>query len=403
MLAMKYIVCIWALVLAGTNCWCAKKLTVDQVEDLLRSMHQEKRSDTEIATALKQVELSQELTRGRMNGLIRFAPGPLSTEQVYVLEAESATLVPPESDLPSTSAPDDVAQKAMLDKAAAYVDNAYEQLPGLTATRISLRFQDNVEALAAASGLQGGAKDVVVGSGFSNPASFVHFIKSSETQIVSVGGSEKPPEQKDTTPWGANKMIALMEPIPALTEVFHDAQSAGELHWLRWESIGGIPAAVFAFDVPRKKTHLDVHICCFPNINQAGIATFYTALTAPALSDGGASNSGGVAGNFQTRTEWHDYNTTAPYHGELFIDPQTGVVVRMILAAELKPSDVVHTFGARVDFGPIRVTNRVYVVPVKSYVDTLVVPNGDSGAATYTTRRTLFTSEYKDYELSPPK
>lgn len=396
---MKYTVWILGLILAAPNCWCAKKLSVGQLEEMLRSMQQEKRSDADIATALKQIELGQELTRSRMNGLIRFAPGPLSTEQIYILEAESAALIPPQSDLPSTPAPDAVAQKAILDKAAAFVGKTFAQLPSLTATRISLRFQDNVEALAAASGLQGGAKDVVVGGGFSNPASFVHFIKASEAQIISVHGAEKPPAQKDTTPWGANKMIALMDPLPGLSEVFHEAQSAGDIHWLRWEAIGGTPAAVFAFEVPRKKTHLAVHICCFPNINQTGIATFYTALTAPALSDGGSSGSGGVAGNFQTRTEWHDYNTTAPYHGELFIDPQTGVVVRIIVQAELKPSEVVHEFGARVDFAPVPVRNKMLVLPVKTYIDTTVVPNGDSGAATYTTRRTLFTSEYKDYEL----
>ena len=399
---MKHIVCIWALILAATSGWCAKKLSVGQLEDMLRSMQQEKRSDADIATALKQVELDEELTRSRMNGLIAFAPGPLSTEQIYVLEAESAALIPPESDLPSTPAPDAAMQKVILEKAATYVGKTYAQLPSLTAIRTTLRFQDNVEALAATSGLQGGAKDVVVGGSFSNPAAYVHFIRASQAQIVSVRGAEKPPAEKDTTPWGANKMIALMEPLPGLAEVFHEAQSAGEIHWLRWEAISGVPMAVFAFDVPRKKSRLDVNICCFPNINQAGIATFYTATTAATLG-GGASGGGGVTGNFQTRTDWHDYKTTSPYHGELFIDRRTGVVVRVIEQAELKPSEVVHEFGARIDFAPVQVRNKMLVLPVKTYVDTTVVPNGDSGAATYTTRRTLFTSEYKDYELSAAK
>lgn len=360
-------------------------------------MQQDKKSDTEISVALQQLELSEELTRSRMVGLVSHVPGPLSTEQIYVLEARSADLIPPESDLLATPAPDSAAQKTILDRASAYVTGTYAHLPNLTVTKTTLRFQDNVEALAATSGLQGGAKDVVVGSGFSNPASFVHYINSSEAHISLTHGAEKLPDQKDQTAWGANKMIALMDPDPSLTQVFHEALNAENVHWLRWESINGKPTAVFAFSVPHKGSRLDVNICCFPNINQTGIATFYTSTTAAAL--GGGGNGGGVTGNFQTNTNWHDFKSTTPYHGELFVDPQSGTVVRLIVQAELKPSDVVHEVDTRVDFSPTRVGNQTFILPVKTYVNTLVVPNGDSGAATYTTRRTLFTSEYRDYEL----
>jgi hypothetical protein len=38
---------------------------------------------------------------------------------------------------------------------------------------------------------------------------------------------------------------------------------------------------------------------------------------------------------------------------------------------------------------------------MKTIIDTEVVPNGDSGAAgRYSTRHTLFTEEYKDYQLA---
>jgi hypothetical protein len=399
---MKKLGSILFALLAVTNAWCARKITVSQLEDLLRSMQQDKKSDIEIATALKQIELSEELTRSKMNGLVSYVPGALSTEQIYVLEARSADLAPPQSDLPATPVPDAAAQSAILAKAAAYISATYSQLPAMAATKTTLRFQDNVEALAAASGLQNGAQDVSVGAGFSNPASFVHYINSSQAQVVTIHGAEQPPAQKDTTPWGANKMIAVESPDPGLADVFKEAQSAESIRWLRWESVSGRPMAVFAFAVPRKKSHLDVVVCCFPKINQTGVATFYTATTAAALG-GGSSGQGGVTGNFQTSTNWREYKTTAPYHGELFIDPETGTVARMIAQDELKSSDVVHEVDTRIDFGPINLGGKIFVVPVKTYIDTLVVPNGDSGAATYTTRRTLFTSEYKDYQLTVAK
>ena len=395
---MKQFLWIFVFILPATNSWCARKITVGQLEDILRTMRQEKKSDTEVATALKQVELSQELTRGTMNSLVSYVPGPLATEQIYVLEARSADLVPPQSDLPSTPVPDATTQTAILEKTISYVGASYAQLAELTATKTTLRFQDNVEAIASSSGTQGGATDVVVSAGFSNPATFVHYINSSETRAVFVHGAEKWPPEKDKTPWGANKMIALEEPDPGLADVFREAQSADSLHWLRWELINGKPAAVFAFKVPQKQSHLDVSVCCFPNVNQAGIGTFYTATSAAALGGGGGTGGGGVAGNFQTSTDWHDFRIIAPYHGELFIDPDTGIVLRMITEAELKPSDVVHELDTRVDFGPVKVSDKTLVVPMKTFVNTLVVPHGDSGAATYTTRRTLFTSEYKGYQ-----
>jgi hypothetical protein len=398
---MKHL-CLALVLLAAPPAWCAKKITVDQLKDMLRSMQTDRKSDADVATALKQVELSQQLTRPVMNSLVSAVPGPQSTEQVYVLEARSATLTPPESDLPSTPAPDEATQKAILEKAGSYVTKIYEQLPGLTAIKTTLRFQDNVETVASSSGVQGGAQDVVTSAGFSNPASFIHYVNSTEAQVTSEHGAENTPVEKDKTPWGANTMIALREPDPSLGQVFREAQEATSIQWLRWELVNGKQTAVYSFNVPQKKSRLDINVCCFPKVNQAGVATFYNALTGPALG-GNTSGGGGVAGNFQTNTDWHNYKSTVPYHGELFIDPESGIVVRMIAQAEFKPSEVVHQVDTRVDYGPVRAGARVMIVPVRTFINTVVVPHGDSGAATYTTRCTLFTSVYKDYQLASGK
>jgi len=386
----------WILLALTVPAWGARTITVGQLEDMLRSMAQEKKSDAEVATALKQVELSQELTRGTMNSLVSYVPGPLSTEQIYVLEARSADLIPPERDLPANPAPDAAGQKAILDKAAAYVTQTYDQLPALTATKTTLRFQDNMEALAGSSGLQGGAHDVVTGTSFSDPAAYVHYINSTESHVTSTHGAERLPAEKTKIPWGANKMIALEEPDPSLGAVWREAQATGTLAWLRWERIYGKPAAVFAFSVPARTSHLAVNICCFPDVKQTGVANFYTATTAATMG-GGASGGGGVSGNFQTSTNWLNYKATMPYHGELFVDPDSGIVLRMIVEVEPKPTDVVHRQNLRVDYAPVSVGGRTVMVPAKTFVNTEVVPNGDSGAARYSIRCTLFTSEYKDY------
>jgi hypothetical protein len=392
---MKQLKWVLILALATTPAWCAKKVTVAELQDTLTSMHKDNKSDADVAASLKQLELTEELTRSVMNSLVADVPGPLSTEQIYVLEARSAMLPPPATDIPTAPAPDAAAQKAMLDKAGDYVAKTYGQLPALAATKTTIRFQDNVEAAAPSSGIHGSATDVSTGSGFVSSYQFIHYINSTDSHVVSVQGAEKMPSEKDKTPWGANKMIALETPDPSLGSVFPEAQS-GDIKWLRWETVNGKQAAVYSFDVPKKKAHFAVNVCCFPDVSQTGVANFTSASAGSAHGGGG----GGAKGNFQTNTDWSDYKTSVPYHGELFIDPDSGIVVRMITIAELKPTDVVHQVDERIDYGPVTVGGKPLVLPVKTIINTEVVPNGDSGSAgRYSVRRTLFSSEYKDYQL----
>ena len=348
---------------------------------------------------MKQVQLSEELTRSAMNDLAAYAPGPLTTEQIYVMEARSAMLAPPSTEIPTTPALDATAQKALIDKAADYVTRTYAQLPAITATKTTLRFQDNVEATSASSGMNGSAKDVSVGSGFVSPFQFVHYINSTDSVYTSDHGAEKLPQDK--TPWGANKMIALQQPDPSLGTVFQEAQTNGSITWLRWENINGKPAAVFSFAVPKKKSHLATIVCCFPNVEQAGTVQFTSAsgFGQPGSTPGGG---GGAKGNLQTSTDWHPFKANGmPYHGQFFIDPESGIVVRMITQLELKPTDVVHQQDTRVDYGPVKVGDKTLVLPMRTVIATEVVPNGDSQAAgRYSTRNTLFTIEYKDHQLA---
>jgi hypothetical protein len=392
---MKRFVCVLAMIVFAFPAWSAKKVTVAELTDIFKSMREQKKSDAEVADALKQVQLSEQLTRSTMNSLASYAPGPLTTEQIYVLEARSAVLAPPAADIPATPAPDAAKQKAMLDKAAEYASKTYAQLPALSAIKTTLRFQDNVEAAAPSSGLVGSASQVTVGSSFVSPYQFVHYINSTDSVYSSDHGIEKLPEDK--TRWGSNKMIALQEPDPNVGKVLPEAQAVGSIRWLRWEDINGKPSAVFAFEIPKKKSHLGVDVCCFPNVDQTGVVRFSSAAIG-----GLQGGSGGATGNFQTTTGWHPYKSNGvPYHGEFFIDPDTGIVVRMIIEAEFKPSDVVHQLDTRVDYAPVKISDKTLVLPLKTVINTEVVPNGDSQAAgKFSTRCTLFTIEYKNYQLA---
>ena len=398
---MKRFGSVLLVLLTAVPGWSAKKVSVEQLRDTLTSMQQAKKSDEEVAAALKQLELSEEMTRSTMNSFVPLVPGRLSTEQVYVLEAQSATLAPPASDLPTTAAPDATGQKALLDKTADYVSKTYTQHPTLTAAKTTARFQDNVEAAAPSSGMHGSARDVSVGSAFVSAFQFIHFINSTESRVASQHGAEQLPSEKDKTPWGANKMIALQQPDPNLGNVFKEVQDASTIKWLRWELVNGKATAVYSFEVPKKKAHFPVEVCCFPNVEQAGTVRFSGTMGTPQMGAPEAPGTG--KGNLQTSTDWHPYKANVPYHGELFIDPDTGIVVRMITIADLKPTEVVHQQDTRIDYAPVTIDGTLLVLPVKTVIASEVVPNGDSGSAgKYSVRRTFFTSEYKDFQSGRP-
>lgn len=284
---MKRTLWVFVIFCAATQLWASKAITVGQLEDMLRTMQQQKKSDAEIADALKQVQLSEELTINTMNGLVQYVPGRLTTEQIYVLAARSADLAPPAADLPSTPAPEAAAQKAILDKTARYVADVYEKLPALVATKTTLRFQDNVDVVAPSSGIKGSATEVVTTPGFSNGASYMHYINSNAVTVLSNHGAERPPTENDKKNWGANRMIAIQKPDPDLGEIFGQAQAAETLRWLRWELVNGKQVGVFSFSVPKNRTRMDVQVCCFPDLVQMGVARFYTATTATAFGGSG--------------------------------------------------------------------------------------------------------------------
>jgi hypothetical protein len=396
---MKRFGWILVLLLAASPAWAAKKVTVQQLKDLLISMQQEKKTDADVAAQLRQVELTEELTLATMNSLVSYVPGPYSTEQIYVLEARSALLAPPAADLPATPAPDAATQKAILDKAVDYATKTYAQLPHLTATKTTIRFQDNMEVVKASSGMHSSA---TYGD---DPAlvaisQYIHYINSTETPVESANGVEKLSKAKDKTPWGQNGQIVLLGQGPVLSTVLQEAQAAGTINWLRWELVNGKEAAVYSFTVDKKKSHYAINYCCFPDSEQTGRMSFSGSSGTSGPGASAPSNMGDYSakGNMQTNATFNPYKATVPYHGEIFVDPNTGIVVRLITIADFKATDVVHQEDQRIDYGPVTIGGQALELPIKTIVNTEIVPNGDTGGGKYITRHTLFTAEYKNYQ-----
>jgi hypothetical protein len=217
------------------------------------------------------------------------------------------------------------------------------------------------------------------------PGAFARLVDTRTEPVESERGIEKPSASKNKTHWGENGQISEGEPGPNLNALLQEAASSGKLEWLRWQTIDGKQTAVFSFAVDKKKSHFDVNYCCFPTTEtQDHIATM-SASVSP------------LPGDIQTSTSWKIFKRVVPYHGQLFIDPVTGSIVRVITNAEVKPTDVVHQEVMRVDYDQVVVNGRAFVLPVDSFTITDVLPNGDSYSSSYSVRHTLFTVRYQNY------
>jgi len=352
----------------------ASKLTVAQLRETLVTLEQAQKDDADVASKLMTVELTEQLTRDARKGLAQYLPGPLSRDQADILEGRSAFLAPPATELPTAAAPDAAAQKAILAKAADYASKTYMQNPHLTATKVTSRFQDETVNTSSTPGLVVAATN--------------SFQRKSEarTEPVEIDhGIEKPSASQAKTKWGENHEISEGDPGLNLGAVVQEAEAGGKIEWLRWETIDGKQAAVFSFAVDKKKAHYAVSYCCFPSTDtQSGIAASGTFAPIP--------------GEIQSVTTWRPFKKVVGYHGELYIDPESGTVVRVVARADLKPTEYVHQEMVRIDYGPILAGVKQYEAPIASYVVNEVVPGGDSGTgAIYSVRHTLLIAEYISY------
>jgi hypothetical protein len=248
---MKRFVWILAVLLTVMPAWAAnKKITVQQLKDLLGSLQQDKKTDAEVADRLKKIGLSEELTDSAVSQLGINLLGPLTHEQLEILKGKSAFLAPPPTDIPATPAPDAAAQKAILAKAADFASRIYAQNPHLSVFKTTLRFEDTKNLVSQT--------DAYHGVYFQNPAMLI------EKRIDPVeidNGVEKAAASPNEMTLAEHGVISQGETGPDLSAVFQDAISSGRIEWLRWQTINGRQTAVFSFAVEKNNSHFSVSYC----------------------------------------------------------------------------------------------------------------------------------------------
>ncbi len=368
------------------------KATVQQLDTLLADMHKQSKSDDQVANALREIELTEQLLPSVMNSFVQYQPGPQTVVQIRVLALSSALLPPPPADVPDTPPPDQATQAAIIARATDYAAKQFAQLPKLTSDKTTLRYQNGEELVRAqnAAGSHMGHTDL----GLDPASQYLRFLGQTSATIVTQGGAEiLPAKAKNQDPAGPNGQISPVGVGPVLSSVLLEAGS-GSLTWLRWETIDGKQMAVFSFAVNRKQSHYQVDYCCFPKTENNGT---HIGMTPMGVGLGGGKAP--TSENLGTATSFEPFKSVVGYHGEVFVDPETGAVARLIVRADLKPTDFIQQEDTRIDYGPVEASGKTYLVPTRNILLTTMVPSGNSFGK-FTTRRTLFDVSYSNYEAA---
>lgn len=373
------------LALAATT-----KATVQQLDRLLADMHKHSKTDDQVANALREIELTEQLLPSMMNSFVQYQPGPQTIVQIRVLALSSALLPPPPADLPETPPPDQATQAAIIARATDYTAKQFELAPKLTSDKLTLRYQNGEAFVRAANGA--GSHMAYSDLGLDPASQYLRFFGQTSASIATQGGVELPPKTSNQDPGGPNGQISPVGAGPILSSVLREV-GPEKITWLRWETVGSERLAVFSFAVNRKLSHYQVNYCCFPKTENVGS---HIGMTPNGVSSGGKPP---TSENFGTATFFEPFNSTVGYHGELFVDPETGTVVRLIVQAELKPTDFILQEDTRIDYGTVEVGGKSCVVPTRNILLTTMVPSGNSFAK-FTTRRTLFDVSYSNYQAA---
>jgi hypothetical protein len=280
------------------------------------------RPDKEVAERLGELELTERLSRARMNRLKTELPGDLSRQALLALADASAFLDLPADDTLHIPVPDPKTQGKIVAQAADFVMATLLKLPDFFASRTTTRFEDMKISQS-------------VGQAVFLPYQEYRVVDRNNTIVSFRNGREV------TAPLGGKKTGSGVTSSTGLTNggvfgpllgvVMADVLK-GKIGWSHWEQGPAGPLAVFRYVVGENNSNYTVRYCCF-------------------RSDSG---------------EMRQFETVPAYHGQLAIDPATGAVFRLLLQTDLPSEIPMDRADVVVEYASVEIGGRKYVCPIES-------------------------------------
>jgi hypothetical protein len=296
-----------------------RQISVAQLEQMLATTHG--KQDADLAYQIGDLQLTERLSPVRIARLAAALPGDKSRQTLTAVADASEFQAPPAEEVPAAATPDLAAQRMIMTLVADYVSKTIHLLPNFIATRATTRFEDT-PLLQKPNGFIPYQPLHQVGS------SSAGVLYRDGREVEETGGTKvKTTTGQGLTTWG--------EFGPILSTVLLDAAQS-RLAWSHWEQGTAGVQAVFAYEVPKEKSHYEVNYCCIA----------YEAATMVA--------------------NMHPFRQVAGYRGEMAVDPVTGSILRLSVVAALKPGSPVTQADILVEYAPVEIGGKTYICPVRS-------------------------------------
>lgn len=327
----------------------AQRVTVAELQQFLTAQYAAHKSDRSIADHLGAMELSEQLTETRLDRITAdLRPAKKAAQALQLLADQSAFLEPPASEIPGKSTPQESEQARLIQEAMSFASVTLERLPNFLATRNTRTFDNSVLNMSP----DGQRVGFAAGEGLHANGEYSRQITYRDGAEVNAEASagEGKEEKHDAS---RNGLTSTGEFGPLLQIVLSDS-AKGNVVWSRWEQTREGLAAVFSYQVPKEASHYTVDFCCV-----------LVAVHAP--------NVGGRAFPSSEDSFTH-FHGDPGYHGYLYLDSETGAVLRVTLEVDFDISAPPPRIGEWVEYGTVKIGERSYLCPVRSTAFTHLLP-----------------------------
>ena len=302
-------------------------VTVQQLKETLAAAHAARHSDARIANEVGSLEMTQRITEEQFIEITR-SEKPATKQALRLLADASAFLDPPASEIPNDPAPTAAEQKALLGKAFTYTLGYVGGLPDFRCTQTTTRFDDDAGRQRAATLASLGDSDTTawqLQASASGPRRFterdiltaeVTFVRGAESRVPARAASHA------DTSRGVYSLTGLTTAgeFGGMMNSLFSEKSDAQFRSSHWERIAAQRVAVLAFDVDRAHSDFFIDWCC---VDKA------------------------------VRHE------RVAYHGQLFLDPDSGVIRRLWWRARDIPDAIpTRSSATLVEYAPVAIGVR---------------------------------------------
>ena len=348
----------------------ARRLTVAQLEQLLSAGEAARKPDADFARQLREIELTERLSDAALEQLAAHLDASSQTALALSLLADkSQFLDAPAAEQPVATAPDDAAQQHLLTQARAYVAETLPRLPNLLATRTINRYDDSPQVL------QKNAWPVHAG---------LHAVDSSSREISVGAERENQPANEGSMMWKREiGLISGGEFGSTLGMIMGDA-AQGRVAWSHWEQGASGLVAVFHYAVPKSASHFEIIGSLKREATQEARATLGSRVASIGVQPNISSANSTIV------------HARPGYHGSLWLDAQTGAILRITIEADPKDSGLFKSTGIVVQYATVPIGNGMFVCPVRSLAVSVAASDvHDENAPTEWLNETLFTGYHR--------